>query len=415
LEAVLSSQDACLKLIASSIIAQVSALVASRELTAIPELFASCLRIVRLCAVNFPQLLSRTATHSDGCVSIIVSLAVVATDLITRPGGIHNSHSSAAAVFQVDSIEHTTCLLLRTLEAFVLHMSCYLPTTSTRTLIESIVRSCLECLCKGVQQVVSGTDKRIRWAPHVEVVRRSVCVQREVLQLAVTEVMAPSKTGILSANVSLLKAAAQCLMASRGSVHGQDDDVSISREAARVLLVVGSLLHPTAVPFVGTNAAMAAAAQHKKKATGALTDAMGSGGMGVAGAIGSLREAIVSTTAAGNKRSLMMSSDSEEAENSTQEAADSVFALVKEPQATQAPTPSKGADSNDTKPSTDQAEDTTNSSKKAKVEATATNALPSAKQQQQQQAPQRSSNVSNGHSNYNAMEDDDDDDLPEIR
>jgi hypothetical protein len=413
LEAVLSAQDACLKLIASSIIAQVSALVASRELTAIPELFAACLRIVRLCAVNFPQLLSRTATHSDGCVSIIVSLAVVATDLITRPGGIHNSHSSAAAVFQVDSIEHTTCLLLRTLEAFVLHMSCYLPTTSTRTLIESIVRSCLECLCKGVQQVVSGTDKRIRWAPHVEVVRRSVCVQREVLQLAVTEVMAPSKTGILSANVSLLKAAAQCLMASRGSVHGQDDDVSISREAARVLLVVGSLLHPTAVPFVGTNAAMAAAAQHKKKATGALTDAMGSGVMGVAGAIGSLREAIVSTTAAGNKRSLIQSSDAEDADDNTQETADSVFALVKEPQTTQTPAPTKGADSNVTMQTTDQAEDATNSSKKAKVEATATSAPSSAKQQQQ--APQRSSNGSNGHSNDSTMEDDDDDDLPEIR
>jgi hypothetical protein len=413
LEAVLSSQDACLKLIASSIIAQVSALVASRELTAIPELFASCLRIVRLCAVNFPQLLSRTATHSDGCVSIIVSLAVVATDLITRPGGIHHSHSSAAAVFQVDSIEHTTCLLLRTLEAFVLHMSCYLPTTSARTLIESIVRSCLECLCKGVQQVVSGTDKRIRWAPHVEVVRRSVCVQREVLQLAVTEVMAPSKTGILSANVSLLKAAAQCLMASRGSVHGQDEDVSVSREAARVLLVVGSLLHPTVVPFVGTNAAMAVAAQHKKKATGALTDAMGSGVMGVAGAIGSLREAIVSTTAAGNKRSLIQSSDAEDADDNTQETADSVFALVKEPQTTQTPAPTKGADSNVTMQTTDQAEDATNSSKKAKVEATATSAPSSAKQQQQ--APQRSSNGSNGHSNDSTMEDDDDDDLPEIR
>ena len=219
-----------------------SALSGQTEVNKVPTLKLSIIRALAAAARCFPSIVAENmegrSVHLLSWLELEVQRVTALTSLVSFTEAVTQASASepisAGKIGDAKSIE----LILALVEAcdqLLLHTAASLG-PKVRQGFEDVLGQALVCLTKGLVYPQYQDRKMHRASEHCEFLRQSPELQVALLRLACTEVLCPSaRPGRSSSNISLLKRVAEMALG----------HPTTSSEAARVLLVVNNLQHPS--------------------------------------------------------------------------------------------------------------------------------------------------------------------------
>ena len=230
LENILNIRDPILIRFASPIVSHLGTLLSAHESRHVPTLRLATLRCVSIACQVLPSAIGRSANNASGCAYLTIRNT---HDVLRSLSNL--SSQELRSLDEEADLESLGVALLDTCEKLLLFVGPYLP-EKARLLLETCVADSLVCLHRGIQSPRISTDRRLKRG-QVETLRMSPRLQVSILQLSCAELLSPHNGGYLSGNAALLKSVAQsCLVYPE-----------LNTVAARVLLVVNAVLHPTVV------------------------------------------------------------------------------------------------------------------------------------------------------------------------
>lgn len=214
------------------------------EVNKVPSLKLALIKAMSAAVRCFPSLVAENmegrSIHLLSWLEQEVQHVTALTSLISS-----DSTSSAAAASTVSSsskcndAESTELILMliAACEQILVHTAASLG-PKIRQSFEDLVGQVLLCLSKGLVYPQYSDRRMHRATEHCEFLRQSPELQAAFLRMGCTEVLCGSaRSGLGSTNVSLLKRVAEMALA----------HPTTAGEAARTLLVINSMLHPSTV------------------------------------------------------------------------------------------------------------------------------------------------------------------------
>lgn len=149
-----------------------------------------------------------------------------------------------------DDNDDYSVLVFRSVECLLRECGALLP-LSAREFIEQQIKIGLSCLDKGILNV-SLFDRRVK-RNRCERLRQSAKLLEAFVVVAIAEILAPSKSGIISSNLSRFRTV--CSSVTMSPFAGSD----LKSIATTGLLMIGHILQPTSIPIPSIAPAEAAA------------------------------------------------------------------------------------------------------------------------------------------------------------
>ena len=233
---------------------------------ALHELYLCSLRCVALACQCFPSIVARSG--SAGLQAMVDSLTVEMAAMSTYRGPL----GQATGTEDAGDGRSSNCIprwvaLMGAVEALLLFCAPMLPAPLAAS-IETSVGVGLACMCKGIL-LRHGSEKKSRRAA-AEALRSTPSLQLALLRLAHVEALAAPRGGVLSGNLSLLRAA--CIAA----FHQPET----SGAAALCSLALDALLQPAGVALPAIPPAVSASEYLAFRSKAAATAAAAGEGAG---------------------------------------------------------------------------------------------------------------------------------------
>jgi hypothetical protein len=172
--------------------------------------------------------------------------ALSASSLSTPTSGLALISQGKLQVYEEEDIEiqndQLAIKILNTMESLLIHCSALLNPLSRQT-IEQLIQQALQVMELGLFSY-TVMDRRFKRIHQVERIRYSIRLQKAMISLALAEVIAASKTGMISMNVIPLRSVCQGIVKSTST---GDDSSGLLFEAKRIILVLGQILYPSAI------------------------------------------------------------------------------------------------------------------------------------------------------------------------
>ena len=247
----------------------VMSLLARKESLAVPSLLYACFEYIRTAIGALPSTVALVVNNGSNILIDLFGLhmqlvsvnrskmaavsAVLQNNTSASSLSIPISGSSLVAqgkmkVYDEDDIEfendRLSVAIFQTIEHLLIHCGALL-NQSIRQTIEQLINIGLNCLDLGVLSITCP-DRRLKRLRMVERLRYSTSLQSSLIAVGLAEVIAASKTGMLSSNVTPLRSVCQSLVK---SVHSTVSGTHLTYEVKRILLVLGQILYPSAIPL----------------------------------------------------------------------------------------------------------------------------------------------------------------------
>ena len=200
-----------------------------------PELILSIIQFISLAADSFPNVVS--SSFNLGGTGLL-ELLKIEMDILTASKSLVSTSSNEVDETNNDNwnneINVFRSSVFKAVESILVSCGSLL-TASVRQTIESTIRRGLSCIIKGVRYPQFPDRKQHLF--QCEIIRQDLYMQNILIKLATAELLCSPVSGVISANVALLKRVCECCLKHHVTAH----------EAKTTLLIIGSFLHPCAV------------------------------------------------------------------------------------------------------------------------------------------------------------------------
>lgn len=226
-------------------------LLAKQEVHLVPDLLEECLQCLKIAIQTLPNTVAKVIENGSSVLQDLFSLQInlVASNrsMVTAlPSTTTNkSHTTLGKRKSredqdvEEENDRVSVVVFEVVESLLLYGAILLP-VAVRDLLERLVKLGLSSLEKGIINPTLS-DRRLK-RNRCERIRQSVVLQTAFLSLALSEVIAPSRSGILSNNIPRFRAVCTTLVMSNNA------SSNLKNQASKALLTIGHLLQPTLIP-----------------------------------------------------------------------------------------------------------------------------------------------------------------------
>lgn len=244
-------------------------LLGRKEAMAVPPLLFACLDYLRVAVGVLPSTVGLVINNG---ANILIDLFGIHMQLIT----VNRSKMSASAAVLLNNVsasslsiptsgsalvnqgklkaydeediedanDRLTLAIFECIESLLIHSGAIL-NVAIRQTIEQLIQQGLQCMALGTLSVTK-VDRRLKRIHFVERLRYSSRLQHALISVALADAIAASKTGMMSLNVIPLRNVCQALVK---STYSDSSSTKLAFEAKKILLTIGQLLYPSAIPM----------------------------------------------------------------------------------------------------------------------------------------------------------------------